>query len=162
MKNQTIGGTTLECIIWSLVELHYSVTLIWLNMWSVAVKCGSTNDQIIHSNVVPLIIISKQRITFIKYFYDSDFSWKLWTTSIAFIALFGVSGDLFGLFDWLMLIGSDDFTSDVSLPVILPVGLSTVLSPLPDDSFVLDESSLSFFKSKSSNFGDNNWSGSSA
>ena len=68
-----------------------------------------------------------------------------------------MSGDLeFGLFDWLMLIGSEDFTSDVSLPVILPVGLSTGLSPLPDDSFVLDESSLSFFKSKSSNFGDNN------
>ena len=54
---------------------------------------------------------------------------------MAFIALFGVSGDLFGLFDWLMLIGSDDFTSaDVSLPVELPVGLSAP-SPLADESF---------------------------
>ena len=63
-----------------------------------------------------------------------------------------MSGDLFGVFDWLMLMGSDDFVSDDSFPI----GLSTVLSPLPDESFSVDESSLSFLSSKSSNFGDNN------
>ena len=72
-----IGGTTLECIIWLLVDTHKSATYgvgfdhlrVWhfhmskygkcsIRMWfkprpSVTLLCVSTNDQIIHSNVLP-------------------------------------------------------------------------------------------------------------